>query len=178
MKSDILLPDPSFLNQLIKLVLRLKTGIQPKTIELFSKTFLFSGIMSAELERHFQRYQLSQPGFLVLVILRTNPDQIWTPTELAEAIGVRPPTMTGITDTLEKQGLIERRASTSDRRKSYILLTKIGKKRLGQILPDHFNRLQQAFGHLATPEFLNQFSSIMDALQLAVESLNNEVNNG
>ena len=53
--------------------------------------------------------------------------------DLAEKLSVRPPTVTGLTDRLIKQDLIERVDDPSDRRVVIITLTDEGRRVLGQI---------------------------------------------
>lgn len=78
-------------------------------------------------------------------------------TDLAEAFGFAPRTITEAVDSLEREGLVERTADTVDRRVKYISLTKIGEKVLSASEPvkKHFgNRLfevlsEEEIAHLA-----------------------------
>jgi DNA-binding MarR family transcriptional regulator len=53
--------------------------------------------------------------------------------ELAEDLGVRPPTATGVTDRLVRQGLIERTGDPADRRIVRIGLTEEGRRAMREI---------------------------------------------
>ncbi len=51
-----------------------------------------------------------------------------TQREIANRVGVLEPTMVGTLDALERLGMIERRRSTADRRKTHVQLTPEGRK--------------------------------------------------
>lgn len=125
MKAPLLLPGDLLMNRITGNVLIAGHEISPDTIELMFRTASFTGLFSAYLERHFQRYGLSQPGFMLLLLLHTQSEETWTAARLADTLGVRAPTMTGILDTLQKQGFMsdsprstigEKTASCSHRR--------------------------------------------------------------
>ena len=57
---------------------------------------------------------------------------VWGPNEtrrLADLMGVAKPTVSGVTDTLERRGLVERRRTTDDRRLVTVALTARGRRR-------------------------------------------------
>jgi DNA-binding MarR family transcriptional regulator len=73
-------------------------------------------------ERHVGRpYDLKPVEFSILVLLQSNDDV--SQVELAQAMGVAAPNMTGILHRLEARGLVERQRSESDKRKQFIVLT-------------------------------------------------------
>jgi DNA-binding MarR family transcriptional regulator len=61
-----------------------------------------------------------------------------TPAELAEAAGVTRATMTGLIDTLERDGYVTREPDPVDRRMMSVRLTPSGEKFLRDYLPGHF----------------------------------------
>jgi len=64
-----------------------------------------------------------------------------TPAELAEKAGVTRATMTGLIDTLERDGLVKREPDPEDRRRMLVQLTSLGHSTLMTILPGHFQRI-------------------------------------
>jgi DNA-binding MarR family transcriptional regulator len=60
---------------------------------------------------------------------------------LSEAVGVTPRTITGLIDTLEKDGWVERRAHPTDRRATIVALTPAAEAA--------FAKLNQNYGHLS-----------------------------
>ncbi len=61
-----------------------------------------------------------------------------TPAELADAAGVTRATMTGLIDTLERDGFVTREPDPDDRRMMSVRLTSKGDKFLRELLPGHF----------------------------------------
>ena len=61
-----------------------------------------------------------------------------TPAALADAAGVTRATMTGLVDTLERDGYVKREPDPTDRRTITVLLTAKGERFLGDFLPGHF----------------------------------------
>lgn len=61
-----------------------------------------------------------------------------TPAELADAAGVTRATMTGLVDTLERDGFVKRIPDTNDRRMMSVKLTQKGERFLRNFLPGHF----------------------------------------
>ncbi|SEU36616.1 MarR family winged helix-turn-helix transcriptional regulator [Stigmatella erecta] len=95
-------------------------------------------------DAHFARHGLSQGRFIILIHLLDAEDSGrggWTPAELAEHAGVSRATMTGLMDTLEKDGFISRENHPSDRRMYTVRLTPQGHDFLVAMLPDHYRRI-------------------------------------
>jgi MarR family transcriptional repressor of emrRAB len=92
-------------------------------------------------DRIFRKVGLSQGGFLTLVVLNRDPKMELTPSELSEKIGVTRATMTGLLDTLAKDGYIERLQHRGDRRKLLVRLTHAGGRRLDALLPSYMKEL-------------------------------------
>src|SRR5258708_38993900 len=64
-----------------------------------------------------------------------------TPAELADAAGVTRATMTGLIDTLERDGLVTRQPYPDDRPMLSVRLTPTGQRLLQDFLPGHFNAI-------------------------------------
>lgn len=170
MKKNIILPNSDTQEKIFsKLSLELQ-DVKLPVLSVVSEMVRFSTIVSSYLDTHFQRYGLSQPGFLTLMILYSDDTKQWTAILLAEELNVKAPTMTGILDTLEKLGYISRIPSKTDRRKNYIELSKSGKSKLKKILPDHISKIQSAFGQLKS-NFLKEANSIFSELESSLEKL-------
>jgi len=95
-------------------------------------------------EANLMSHGLSPGRFTVLMLLldkSTNQPLTHTPAELAERAGVARATMTGLIDTLERDGLVKREADTVDRRMMSVSLTARGQEVLRQVLPTHFQRM-------------------------------------
>jgi DNA-binding MarR family transcriptional regulator len=97
-------------------------------------------------------HETSQGRFVVLILLNRDPE---TPCNLADLAGrssVTRATMTGLIDTLERDGLVNREPSAGDRRMLLVRLTGTGKTFLDEILPDYFRRVTTLMGGLSPVE--------------------------
>lgn len=91
-------------------------------------------------EANLLSHGLSPGRFTVLMLLldkSTNLPAPHTPAELAEKAGVARATMTGLIDTLERDGLVTRQPDTVDRRMMSVHLTARGREVLQAVLPAH-----------------------------------------
>ncbi|RLC07319.1 MAG: MarR family transcriptional regulator [Deltaproteobacteria bacterium] len=95
------------------------------------------------------KYGLSQGRFLTLIVLNRTPDKATNPSTLAEKVGVKRATMTGLLDGLERKAFIERVAHPEDRRKLGIRLTKKGRHLLGGMLPDYYSHIGKLMAKLS-----------------------------
>ncbi|MCI4064236.1 MarR family winged helix-turn-helix transcriptional regulator [Micromonospora sp. R77] len=73
-----------------------------------------------------EHHGLTSAGMRVLLILARVGDS--THREMAERCFVRPATLTGIVDTLERDGFVERRRDSADRRTVQLTLTDKGRE--------------------------------------------------
>jgi DNA-binding MarR family transcriptional regulator len=64
-----------------------------------------------------------------------------SPAEIADHTGVTRATITGLVDTLERDGLVLRTPDPEDRRMLSVGLTERGEKLLRTILPPHFRQM-------------------------------------
>jgi DNA-binding MarR family transcriptional regulator len=88
-------------------------------------------------EQHWGRYLpehhgLTSAGMRVLLILGRAGDS--THREVAERCFVRPATLTGIVDTLERDGFVERRRDSADRRTVQLTLTEKGQEHVRTLI--------------------------------------------
>ncbi len=104
------------------------------------------------IEANLARHAITQGRLGVLMILmnRCHGDAgTLGPAELADAAGVSRATMTGLIDTLERDGLVTREPDTVDRRMMLVRLTAKGRDLLGEILPDHFKHMTMLMSPLS-----------------------------
>lgn len=79
-------------------------------------------------------HDLTWTGFLVLWLL-----WIWERMEtrrVAESVGISKATLTGVANTLESRGLVERIPSTTDRRLVELALTPAGRDLMAEVYPE------------------------------------------
>ena len=106
------------------------------------RTRLESGALAAE--------GLTWSSFTMLFCL-----WVWGPAEtreLAERMGVTRPTVSGVTDTLERRGLVERRDHSSDARLRTVALTAAGERTFEELFPRFNAEESLACGGLGSAE--------------------------
>jgi DNA-binding MarR family transcriptional regulator len=106
-------------------------------------------------DENLAAHNLSQGRFTVLMLLMDQSGHTQhpcTPASLADLAGVARATMTGLIDTLEKDGLVRREPDTVDRRMMYVRLTPRGREALHALLPEYFQRIAALMRPLAEGE--------------------------
>jgi DNA-binding MarR family transcriptional regulator len=116
-------------------------------------------------ERNLTEHNISQGRFSVLMLLWNSAQRRQaaggagcgnrgpqSPAELAEAAGVTRATMTGLIDTLERDGLVRREPDPVDRRMMSVHLTAKAEALMRAMLPDHFRIMAQLMEPLTEAE--------------------------
>ena len=126
-------------------------GADPEAIDTCLCLWRFSEELSASFEAFYAAHRLSSARGHVLVQL-LEAEHGLTPAQLAERAGTTPPSMTGVLRSLEREGLVRRRALSADRRSQCVLLTAAGRRRIEALLPAMSERLTQLAGALRPSE--------------------------
>ncbi len=124
-------------------------------------------------DEHLAHHQVSQGRFTVLMQLLEKSKscpQPRTPAELADAAGVTRATMTGLIDTLERDGLVTRKPDPNDRRMTWVALTPHGQARLQEILPGHFKLMGALMANLSEDERKTLVRLLTKILENAAQS--------
>lgn len=108
--------------------------------------------LSAALDNCLSQHGLLQGRWWVLILLMREDDKTSAPSTLAEKAGVSRATMTGLLDSLERDGLVERIFDAADRRRVSIRLTPSGQAKLDQVMPDYYRRLRQLMAGFSEAE--------------------------
>jgi len=143
--------------------------LDPTACEVFLNLLRTGDDVFGLMETNFTNHHLSQGRFSVLMLL-WNPRKRdsgeasddcgcrashRTPADLAEAAGVTRATMTGLIDTLERDGLVRREVDPADRRMQLVSLTAKGESLLREILPSHFQLMASIMASLSVSERRN-----------------------
>jgi DNA-binding MarR family transcriptional regulator len=94
---------------------------------------------------------LTPQKFGVLIVLQAEAAPI-SLSDLRRYLGTTQANVTGLVAGLERDGYIERRASTEDRRVSYISLSRAGKRLVQTMLPSYFAKNRAAMRTLTQAE--------------------------
>jgi DNA-binding MarR family transcriptional regulator len=123
---------------------KLFPDLDPSACEAFLHLLRVGDEAYKAVELHLAEHHLSKGRFVVLMLLY---DKLKgcphprTPAELADLSQVTRATMTGLIDTLERDGLVTREPDRADRRMMTVTLTEKGRRLIEAILPVHFRRM-------------------------------------
>lgn len=126
--------------------------------------------LSQALDTCLSKHDLLQGRWWVLILLMREESLSTTPSLLAEKIGVTRATMTGLIDSLEQSGLVERLFDRADRRSVIIHLTPAGQAKLDVVMPDYYRRLRQCMQGL-NESSRQQLQEILGLIQLGIPAL-------
>jgi DNA-binding MarR family transcriptional regulator len=122
--------------------------MDPSACEAFLHLLRTGDEAFLHMEQNFVDHGISQGRFGVLMqLLGASSTCVQgevpgvSPAELADRTGVTRATMTGLIDTLERDGYVKRAADTHDRRMMRVCLTDQGRDFLQRLLPGHFQRM-------------------------------------
>ncbi|MDX2188095.1 MAG: MarR family transcriptional regulator [Opitutaceae bacterium] len=126
------------------------------------------------MDENFAAHGLSEGRFTVLMLLarRAALDPTGrgaTPAELAEMSGVTRATMTGLIDTLERDGFAQRKPDPQDRRMMNVAITETGRQLMERMLPEHFRRISVLMADLSDEERKNFQALLSKILQRAAQ---------
>lgn len=109
--------------------------------------------MSQAMSQTFRRHGLTDAAFDVLAtLLRSGPPYTLTPAQLLEQLLVTSGSMTSRLISLEKQGLIQRKVSTEDKRSRQVVLTKKGHEIIKRAMKQHVETQDALLSSLSKKE--------------------------
>src|SRR5262249_17709971 len=113
------------------------------------------GLVERVMQPYFARFGISGAQWGVLRNLHRAEGEGLTGlrlTDLSRRMLVRPPSVTGIADRLERNGLIVRRASATDGRAKQVALTEKGRELVEEVLTVHHAQIARVMGGLDADE--------------------------
>ncbi len=140
--------------------------LDPSACDAFLNLLRTSDEVFKVVEQFLAAHHISQGRFSVLMLLwrsarsrcavgdcvEDRPSGPRTPAELADAAGVTRATMTGLIDTLERDGLVRREPDPKDRRMMSVYLTPEGEVFIQQMVPGHFRLMAALMEPLSESE--------------------------
>lgn len=142
----------------------------PSASEAFLNLLRTADLVFAEKGKFLAHFNISQGRFTVLMLLtrcKSEDAEGWTPASLAEKAGVTRATMTGLLDTLEKDGLVLRESDPADRRVTHVTLTPQGETLIEALLPSYFQVISDIVHPLSENErkvLVNLLGKLQDHL--------------
>ena len=116
-----------------------------------------------------ERYATTLPRFDLMAQLERFPQGLRM-NELSKRMMVTGGNITGITDLLEREGLVERVADPVDRRAWLVRLTRAGRKSFVAMAQEHERWVVEAFAELSARE-MNAMAALLARLKSHVRSL-------
>ncbi len=151
---------------------RYNLDIDAQAILVASRLMAAGAKLGHAAEIHFSRFGLSTGRYRLLADLEDNEGEE-LPSQLAEHLGVTRATVTGLIDTLERDGLVSRRSSSEDGRQRSVILTEKGAKKLHDMAPEHFARLEAMVG-LLNIEDRSVFLDLLGRVTQGISALTDE----
>ena len=139
-------------HEAIQAMVRRYSNIDPTAVEAFLVFLRISRDLMAAGETHLARHGTSVGRFTVLMLLNREPEVGVSPSQLADRAGVTRATMTGLLDSLERDGFITREHDTDDRRAMTVRLAPASQDFFDNMLPDHFRRIEAVMDNLSENE--------------------------
>ena len=126
--------------------------LDPSATEAFLHLLRTSNDIAEVFDAVHASHNISQGRFMVLMLLHRDQDRPANPADLADRSNVTRATMTGLIDTLERDGFVNREPAPGDRRMMLVRLTAKGRAFLEQILPGYFRRIAAVMSKLTEAE--------------------------
>lgn len=115
-----------------------RPDLDTEPMELIGRVVRLAGYLTQEMAKTFARHGLTAASFDVLAtLLRSGPPHALSPNQLLATMMVTSGTMTNRIDQLEKQDLVTRIQSETDKRSVVIQLTDKGRRIIDAAVTDH-----------------------------------------
>ena len=111
----------------------------------------------------FRALDMSEHSFHVLCLLVSNESGTASPSELSEMVGTSRGNMTHILNNLKKAAYVTRTVSARDGRRHVIAITKAGRQKVEDMVPQLIEPINQAFSGLTKTE-MQQLDSLLRKL--------------
>lgn len=129
--------------------------LHPAACEAFMHMMRAGEDVMRVMNHHIAAHNITQGRFLVMMLLMDKGGDCpkpSTPAELADFASVSRATITGLLDTLERDGFVKREPDPADRRQMSVHMTPKGEAFMHDILPGHFRLVTQVMGNLSDHE--------------------------
>jgi DNA-binding MarR family transcriptional regulator len=145
-------------------------ALDPSAMEAFLHLLRTSTDVFEGFSRVLAGHAISQGRFIVLILLNHDPATPVNPADLADRADVTRATMTGLIDTLERDGYVRRENAPGDRRMMLVRLTDRGRTFLDGILPGYFRRIAAVMGRLTEVD-RKELVALLGKIELSVPEI-------
>ncbi|MBO0459508.1 MarR family transcriptional regulator [Enterococcus hulanensis] len=120
-----------------------------------------------------EEYGLSESKFIILMFLERAEEHSLMPSELAEKLGASRATITKLVNNMERDQLIRKIPSASDKRAVLVQMTDIGTEVLVEFLPKNFEATKTLLNQLSKEE-IDQLFYLLNKIKQGTDELNKE----
>jgi len=149
------------------------TEAAPTKVRVFRKLIHTIGLLQRVMQPYFAQFGVSGAQWGVLRNLyrgEKNGEPGLRLTDLGRRMLIRPPSVTGIVDRLERMRWIVRQASDSDARAKRVALTVEGRQLVERVLAVHGAQMQKVMGGISSRE-QEELERLLDRLGTHLEVL-------
>jgi DNA-binding MarR family transcriptional regulator len=149
------------------------TGPESPSVRTFRELIRTFGLVERVMQPYFARFGISGSQWGVLRNLHRAESEGLTGlrmTDLSERLLIRPPSVTGVVDRLERAGLVERQGSPTDQRSKLVGLTPAGRQLVERVLTVHEAQITNVMAALKPEEqaalhrYLNRLGRHLESL--------------
>lgn len=130
--------------------------MDPSASDAFMHLIRASDDVWRVMNANFASHGITQGRFLIMMLLLEKKNsgcpRISTPAELADYAQVSRATISGLLNTLERDGFVNRQPSADDRRMVTVKLTEAGSQFIHRLLPNHFKLIASVMTGLTEAE--------------------------
>jgi DNA-binding MarR family transcriptional regulator len=126
-------------------------GTQPVSEAVLHSLIRMWGLLRQIQEPYFAHFGISASQWGILRVLQRADNQGETSlplTEVSRRLLIQPPSVTGVVNRLERQGLVKRSPSKLDLRVRHLSLTQKGRNLISRVLEGHAQRTESLFAGL------------------------------
>jgi DNA-binding MarR family transcriptional regulator len=130
-------------------------GHDPLSVRTFRELVRTFGLVERVMHNHFARLGISGAQWGVLRNLHRaelNGESGLRMTDLSDRLLIRPPSVTGVVDRLERAGLVERNGSPDDQRAKLVGLTAAGRQLVRRAVVNHEKQIENVLAGLGSKE--------------------------
>jgi DNA-binding MarR family transcriptional regulator len=140
-------------------------------LRLWLRMLTTTNLVQAELRKRLRtEFDTTLPRFDLMAQLERHPEGLKM-TELSRRLMVTGGNVTGITDQLEKEGLVARDTDPNDRRSISVCLTPAGRKAFDRMAVAHEQWVVEMFGGLSLDEKMHTYQDLGKLKQHLLDSL-------
>ncbi|WP_342527448.1 MarR family transcriptional regulator [Chryseomicrobium sp. FSL W7-1435] len=122
------------------------------TENLYALWFQTSKRYLQSVTKRMEGYGLTLDSFRILELLQGNPDRTFTVQQLSSSLDIPSGSITNVTNRLLRKELITKRPCPTDKRWSFVEITKLGNRLITSLLEEHFSYLEESFSALDKQE--------------------------